>query len=119
MRKKNPQQARPFRVRAVPFVSIMGSLFCVAMIISVDATSKIAAGSWMLIGLVVYFLYAKGHSNLNKADLGALESKAGDLVFCSSFRLRGASAEPMRPLCLHPRRGGKEPTARHSRIDIL
>ena len=78
MRKKNPQQERPFRVRAVPFVSIMGALFCVAMIVSVDATSKIAAGSWMLIGLVVYFLYARGHSNLNRTDVGALESKAGD-----------------------------------------
>jgi len=78
MRKKNPHQERPFRVRAVPFVSIMGALFCLAMIISVDATSKIAAGSWMVIGLVVYFLYARGHSNLNKVDVGALESKAGD-----------------------------------------
>jgi basic amino acid/polyamine antiporter, APA family len=78
MRKKNPQQARPFRVRGVPFVSIMGSLFCLAMIISVDSTSKIAAGTWMLIGLVVYFLYARRHSNLNKGSVGALESKAGD-----------------------------------------
>ena len=78
MRKKNPQQARPFRVRGVPFVSIMGSMFCLAMIISVDSTSKIAAGSWMVIGLIVYFLYARRHSNLNDASVGALESKAGD-----------------------------------------
>ena len=53
-------------------------MFCLAMIISVDATSKIAAGSWMVIGLAVYFLYARGHSNLNRVDVSALESKAGD-----------------------------------------
>ena len=79
MRKKNPQQPRPFRAPLVPLVPILGSIFCLAMIISVDPTSKIAAGSWMVIGLVVYFLYAKGHSNLGKAALEiAVEQEAGD-----------------------------------------
>jgi hypothetical protein len=31
-----------------------------------------------VIGLVVYFLSARGHSNLNRTDVAALESKAGD-----------------------------------------
>jgi APA family basic amino acid/polyamine antiporter len=78
MRKSNPQQNRPFRVPAVPFVSIMGALFCVAMIISVDSTSKIAAGSWMVIGLFVYFLYARKHSNLNAVDHRELKAEASD-----------------------------------------
>jgi len=38
------------------------------MIISVDPTSKIAAGSWMLVGLCVYFVYARRHSNLCPPD---------------------------------------------------
>jgi hypothetical protein len=36
------------------------------MIISVDSTSKLAAGTWMVVGLFVYFLYAKRHSKLEK-----------------------------------------------------
>jgi APA family basic amino acid/polyamine antiporter len=64
MRKKNPGQARPFRAPLVPLVPILGAIFCLAMIISVDSTSKIAAGTWMLIGLAVYFLYARSRSNL-------------------------------------------------------
>lgn len=69
MRKKNPQQARPFRAPLVPLVPILGAIFCLAMIISVDSTSKIAAGAWMLIGLCVYFVYAKAHSNLGRPEM--------------------------------------------------
>jgi basic amino acid/polyamine antiporter, APA family len=64
MRTKNPQYPRPFRAPLVPLVPILGVVFCLAMIISVDATSKIAAGTWMVVGLGVYFLYAKRHSRL-------------------------------------------------------
>jgi APA family basic amino acid/polyamine antiporter len=79
MRKKNPQQERPFRAPLVPLVPILGAIFCLAMVISVDSTSKIAAGSWMVIGLVVYFLYAKHHSNLSAPALGTeLKAEAGD-----------------------------------------
>ena len=77
MRRKNPQQPRPFRAPLVPLVPILGVIFCVAMIISVDSTSKIAAGVWMLLGLGVYFLYARRHSNLHPGQSG-LQAKAGD-----------------------------------------
>ncbi len=77
MRKKNPAQPRPFRAPLVPLVPILGGIFCLAMIISVDSTSKIAAGSWMVIGLAVYFLYARSRSNLCTPMLAA-EQKAGD-----------------------------------------
>jgi APA family basic amino acid/polyamine antiporter len=66
MRKKNPAQPRPFRAPLVPLVPILGVFFCLAMIISVDSTSKLAAGTWMVVGLFVYFLYAKRHSKLEK-----------------------------------------------------
>src|SRR5580658_1331541 len=68
MRKTNPNHPRPFRAPLVPLVPILGVIFCLAMIISVDLTSKIAAGSWMVIGLVVYFVYARRHSNLCPPD---------------------------------------------------
>jgi APA family basic amino acid/polyamine antiporter len=75
MRRTNPNQARPFRAPLVPLVPILGSVFCVAMIISVDPTSKIAAGSWMVIGLFVYFLYARRHSHLSAPALAGKASR--------------------------------------------
>jgi hypothetical protein len=48
------------------------------MIISVDPTSKIAAGTWMVIGLGVYFVYARKHSNLGKPGLGSEVARQGD-----------------------------------------
>ena len=79
MRSKNPNHPRPFRAPLVPFVPVLGVIFCVAMIISVDSTSKIAAGSWMIVGLFVYFLYARRHSNLDGRALnGNAVLKAGD-----------------------------------------
>lgn len=77
MRRKNPGQERPFRAPLVPLVPILGAIFCLAMIISVDPTSKIAAGSWMVIGLAVYFLYARNRSNLATPALAA-EVETGD-----------------------------------------
>ncbi|HEY2860153.1 MAG TPA: amino acid permease [Terracidiphilus sp.] len=79
MRRTNPDQPRPFRAPLVPLVPILGAIFCLAMIVSVDPTSKIAAGSWMIIGLFVYFLFARHRSNLNKPQLGArLQPGVGD-----------------------------------------
>ena len=71
MRSKNPQYPRPFRAPLVPLVPILGVVFCLAMIISVDSTSKIAAGTWMVVGLGVYFLYAKRHSRLDVPELSS------------------------------------------------
>jgi basic amino acid/polyamine antiporter, APA family len=67
MRRRDPNQPRPFRTPLVPLVPILGAIFCSAMIISRDATTQIAAAVWMVIGLVVYFVYAKQHSKLNNS----------------------------------------------------
>ena len=79
MRRKNPSEPRPFRTPLVPFVPIMGMLVCGAMVIGLDSTTQLAALVWMVIGLGVYFLYAKGHSNLSEPAMGTtLPAEAGD-----------------------------------------
>jgi APA family basic amino acid/polyamine antiporter len=65
MRRKNPNYPRPFRTPLVPLVPILGALICGGMIYGLDTTTQEAAGVWMVIGLAVYFLYAKSHSRLN------------------------------------------------------
>ena len=65
MRRTNPEARRPFRVPFVPLVPMLGVLVCGAMIVSRDTTTQVAALSWMVFGLLIYFLYAKTHSKLN------------------------------------------------------
>ncbi|MEO0311535.1 MAG: hypothetical protein RIQ89_1192 [Bacteroidota bacterium] len=66
LRVKNPEIPRPFRVPAAPIVSILGVLVCSAMIIALDVKTLKAAALWMVIGFVVYMLYGRHHSKLNK-----------------------------------------------------
>jgi len=66
MRVKRPNMERPFRTPMAPVVSILGVLICTAMIIALDVETLKVAGYWMAAGLVIYFLYGKRNSKLNK-----------------------------------------------------
>jgi APA family basic amino acid/polyamine antiporter len=66
LRIKEPNLERPFRVPIVPVVSILGSVICVLMIIGLQGETLIAAFSWMILGLFVYFLYSKNHSKVQQ-----------------------------------------------------
>jgi basic amino acid/polyamine antiporter, APA family len=73
MRYKQPALHRPFRTPLVPLVPILGAVVCSGMIIALDNRTQVTALAWMVIGLCVYFLYGRAHSNLN---VPALESPA-------------------------------------------
>jgi APA family basic amino acid/polyamine antiporter len=66
MRKSNPEIPRPFKTPLVGLVSFLGVVVCSAMIIGLDGRTLMLAMVWMLIGIIIYFLYSKHHSNLNK-----------------------------------------------------
>lgn len=66
MRRAEPNLARPFKTPLVPLVPILGVLVCTGMIIALDTTTLKAAGLWMILGFVVYFIYGKKNSKLNK-----------------------------------------------------
>jgi APA family basic amino acid/polyamine antiporter len=70
MRKSDPAQPRPFRAPlsspSFPLVPIMGALICLLLIGALDSfTLKVAFG-WMFLGFIVYFLYGKRNSMLQK-----------------------------------------------------
>ncbi|GAB3334101.1 amino acid permease [Hymenobacter humi] len=70
MRRSDPDQPRPFRSPlsspSFPLVPVMGALICLLLIVALDAfTLKVAMG-WMLLGFIVYFLYGKRNSLLQK-----------------------------------------------------
>jgi APA family basic amino acid/polyamine antiporter len=70
MRRSNPDQPRPFRAPLstprFPLVPILGAALCSLLIVALDAfTLKVALG-WMVLGFVVYFLYGRANSQLQK-----------------------------------------------------
>ena len=76
MRKKDPDTARPFRCPWVPFVPIMGVLFCLTLMLSLPTVNWVRLGVWLLIGLVIYFLYGVRHSGLRQATRTAEEASS-------------------------------------------
>ena len=64
MRKNDPGRERPFKTPWVPVVPILGILVCTAMIVSLDRTTQTVALLWMVLGLLIYFGYSRGHSKL-------------------------------------------------------
>lgn len=76
MRKRDPDAARPFRCPWVPFVPIMGVLFCLTLMLSLPTVNWVRLGVWLLIGLVIYFLYGARHSGLRQATRTAEEASS-------------------------------------------
>jgi APA family basic amino acid/polyamine antiporter len=67
MRRRRPDIPRGFVVPALPLVSILGVLVCGAMIYGLGWTNWLRLAVWLVIGLVLYFGYAKRHSKLASA----------------------------------------------------
>jgi basic amino acid/polyamine antiporter, APA family len=67
LRKKRPDLHRAFRCPAVPVVPILAVLSCGTLMAFLGAVTWMAFGIWLVIGLVVYFGYARHRSLLNKA----------------------------------------------------
>ena len=63
MRKKEPNLARPFKVKYPRLIPILGMLFCVGLISSLWATF-VALIPYFALGAVVYFGYGQFHSKL-------------------------------------------------------
>ncbi len=66
LRYTNPTLVRPFKTPLVPLVPILGIIVCGAMIVSLSNKTLLSAFVWMLVGLVVYFVYSKANSKLQK-----------------------------------------------------
>jgi basic amino acid/polyamine antiporter, APA family len=65
LRKTQPNLKRSFRVPLVPWLPLLAVAFCVFLMAQLGAVTWIAFVIWLVIGLFVYFGYARRHSDLN------------------------------------------------------
>lgn len=68
MRKKMPDAKRAFRTPLVPFVPIAGVVVCFYLMYSLPSESWLRLVIWMALGIIIYFIYGKNKSKLNKTE---------------------------------------------------
>jgi basic amino acid/polyamine antiporter, APA family len=65
LRKKRPDLHRAFRCPGVPVIPALAVMFCLALMTFLSRTTWIAFTVWLVIGLVVYFGYARRNAVLH------------------------------------------------------
>ena len=66
LRKKHPEIKSSFRVPFVPVVPIISACLCLYLASSLPGVTWIAFVIWIAAGIVVYMMYSRKHSLLNK-----------------------------------------------------
>lgn len=69
LRYQKPDIERPYKAPMIWFVAPMGVLFNVWLMTKVRHETWVAFLIWSSIGVLVYFLYSRGRSNLNTAEV--------------------------------------------------
>jgi APA family basic amino acid/polyamine antiporter len=66
LRKKRPELPRPFRSPMFPATPILGILISLAMMLGLPLMTWYRLFIWLAVGLIIYFLYGKSHSRVQK-----------------------------------------------------
>ena len=66
LRYTHPEIPRPFKTPGVPFIPILGILFCFYLMIGLPKDTWIRLLGWMALGLVIYFSYGIRKSKLRQ-----------------------------------------------------
>jgi basic amino acid/polyamine antiporter, APA family len=66
LRKTRPDLKRAFRCPAVPLIPGLAIAFCLFLMFQLGSQTWIRFLIWLGIGVVIYFVYSKNHSNLNR-----------------------------------------------------
>jgi APA family basic amino acid/polyamine antiporter len=69
LRRTHPHIERPFRVPHVKIVAPLGILSALALMVTLPVSTWIRLVVWLLIGLVIFFLYARRHTEERFAEL--------------------------------------------------
>jgi APA family basic amino acid/polyamine antiporter len=67
LRVKQPDAPRAFRTPWVPFIPMLGIGVCLYLMYALPVETWYRLLGWMALGVVLYFVYGKKHSKLNKS----------------------------------------------------
>jgi basic amino acid/polyamine antiporter, APA family len=79
LRRTQPDLERGFRVPFVPVFPIIGGLLCIYLMSRLELVTWLRFGGWLLLGLIIYFIYGRTHSRLQRG-LGPDEERADVMV---------------------------------------
>ena len=65
LRKKEPNLHRPFKVKNLPVIAVLGFSFNILLMFSLDTSTWVRLIVWSMLGIAIYFLYSAKKSNLN------------------------------------------------------
>ena len=68
LRYQRPELERPFKTPLVPFVPILSALVSFALMAGLPWPTWQRLIIWMVIGIIIYFSYGYGHSEVRKRD---------------------------------------------------
>jgi len=68
LRVREPNLARPYRTPALPVIATLGIIANLYLMWNLRTDTKITFVIWGIVGLAVYFLYSRKHSNLNNPE---------------------------------------------------
>lgn len=70
LRVKQPNLARSFRVPYLPVIATLGIMINIYLIINLSVEAQTYSFIWLILGVIIYFLYSKKHSNLQNGGFG-------------------------------------------------
>lgn len=68
LRKKEPDLHRPFKVKNLTVVAVLGFSFNILLMFSLDKSTWLRLIVWSIAGIVIYFLHSAKRSNLNNLN---------------------------------------------------
>jgi len=66
LRRTRPDLERAYRTPFVPLVPILAVLAALWLMLNLPADTWMRFAIWMVLGLAVYFVYARGHSRVGR-----------------------------------------------------
>src|SRR6187200_2366399 len=68
LRRTAPDMERSFRVPLVPWFPLIGGALCIYLMTKLEAVTWLRFFGWLLAGLIIYFVYGRTHSRLQRGE---------------------------------------------------
>ena len=70
LRRRSPDAERGYRVPFVPVFPLIGSVLCLFLMATLEdpLTTFVRFVGWLAIGMLIYFLYGRTHSRLQRGE---------------------------------------------------